>query len=39
VGNYLFDEYVYTNYGISKGEEAMKLWNIFTKAVRKKIGE
>ncbi len=38
-GNYLFDEYVYTNYGINKGEEAMKLWNIFTQAVRKKIGD
>ena len=38
-GNYLFDDYVYTNYGISKGKEAMMLWNIFTQAVKKKIGD
>ena len=38
-GNYLFDDYVSTNYGISKGKEAMTLWNVFTQAVRKKVGE
>ena len=37
-GNYLFEDYVYINYGISKGKEAMMLWNIFTQEVMKKIG-
>jgi len=38
-GNYLFDDYVSTNYGISKGKESMMLWNIFTQEVMKKIGD
>jgi len=38
-GNYLFEDYVYTNYGISKGKEAMMLWDMFTQEVNKKIGD
>ena len=38
-GNYLFNDYVSTNYGISEGKEAMTLWNIFTQAVIKKVGD
>jgi len=38
-GNYLFEDYVYINYGISKGKEAMMLWNMFTQEVNKKIGD
>ena len=38
-GNYLFEDYVYSNYGISKGKEAMMLWDMFTQEVNKKIGD
>lgn len=35
---YSFEDYVYTNYGVSKGDESMELFSLFRQSVNDKIG-
>jgi hypothetical protein len=35
---YSFEDYVHTNYGVSKGDESMELFSLFRQAVYDKIG-
>ena len=35
---YSFEDYVETNYGVSKGDESMELFSLFRQAVNDKIG-